>query len=122
MAGVWLASLWVSGISLTTGNSVWQTILFLFAIALVLAIVNSVIRPVVKVLTFPLYILTLGLFSIVTNGLMFWLAGWLSTQFTVPFVVDGFWPAVWGGLVTAIVSAIVAGGLNAILPSKPRKH
>lgn len=118
MAGIWLAALWVPGISFATGTELWKTLLDLFAIALVLAIVNSVIRPVVKVLAIPLYIITLGLFAIVTNGLMFWLAGWLAGQFTLPLTVDGFWPAVWGGLVTAIVAAIISAGLSALVPRR----
>ncbi len=118
MAGVWLAALWVGGVTFVTSDELWRTLLSLFGIALVLAIVNSVIRPVVKVLALPLYIITLGLFSIVTNGLMFWLAGWLAKQFTLPLTVDGFWPAVWGGLVTAIVASIVSTGLLAIIPGK----
>ncbi len=122
MAGVWLASLWVGGVTFVASGEVWQTLLNLFVIAIILAIVNSVIRPVVKVLALPLYIITLGLFAFVTNGLMFWLAGWLAGQFSLPLHVDGFWPAVWGGLVTAIVAGIISAGLNAILPGKQTRY
>lgn len=119
MAGVWLAALWVPGVTFFASPSGALTLLDLALIAVILTAVNSLIRPVVKVLTILLYIITLGLFSIITNGLMFWLASWLSTQFRLPLVVDGFWPAVWGGLVTALVAWVVGGLLGLLIPKRP---
>jgi putative membrane protein len=74
------------------------------AVAVILALVNALVRPLVAVLTCPLVILTLGLFTLVINGLMLWLAGALATTLGLPFRVDGFAPAFWGGLVISIVN------------------
>ena len=71
--------------------------------ALVLALVNAVIRPIIIVLTLPINILTLGLFTLVINGLMFW---FVST-FIRGFVVTGFWPAFWAALIFSIISMII---------------
>jgi len=59
------------------------------------------------VLTCPLVLLTLGLFTLVINALMLRLTGWISGLFDLGFYVDGFWPAFWGGLIIGIVSTIL---------------
>ncbi|HVA36119.1 MAG TPA: phage holin family protein [Candidatus Dormibacteraeota bacterium] len=72
--------------------------------ALLLGIVNAILRPILIVLSCPLEVLTLGLFTLVINGLLF-----LFVAHLVPgFVVAGFWPAFWGAIVMAIVSFLLA--------------
>ena len=83
---------------------------------MVFTLVNSIVRPIVAVLAFPLYLLTFGLFALVTNALIFLLTGWLSGQFGLAFHVDGFWAALLGGTITAIISAIVV----AVIPRNNR--
>ena len=73
--------------------------------ALILGLVNALVRPVLLVLTLPVTLLTLGLFIFVLNGLMFWLAGSLIEG----FVVAGFWPAVFGSMVYSVVSWALSG-------------
>ncbi len=68
--------------------------------AFVLGLVNALIRPILVVLTLPINILTLGLFTFVINGLLFWFVA----SFVKGFYVAGFWPAFWGALVYGIVS------------------
>ena len=68
--------------------------------ALLLGLVNTVVRPLLLLLTLPVTLLTLGLFIFVVNGLMFWLAGTLIEG----FAVGGFWPAVFGSLLYSVVS------------------
>ena len=68
--------------------------------ALVLGLLNAAIRPILIVLTLPINILTLGLFTFVINGLLFWFVA----SFVKGFYVAGFWPAFWGALVYSIVS------------------
>jgi len=75
--------------------------------ALVLGLVNAVIRPVLVLLTLPVTLLTLGLFIFVINGLLFWFVG----TFISGFVVAGFWPGVFG----AIGYSIVSWALSALL-------
>ncbi|HEY0384118.1 MAG TPA: phage holin family protein [Candidatus Elarobacter sp.] len=72
--------------------------------ALILGIVNAILRPILIVLSLPLELLTLGLFTLVINALLFWLVGALN----VGLRVDGFWPAFWGALVMSIVSWILS--------------
>lgn len=70
--------------------------------AIIFGLVNAVIRPIVLLLSLPATILTLGLFVIIVNALMFWLTVWI----TPGFKVDGFVPALIGGIIMTIVSLI----------------
>jgi putative membrane protein len=68
--------------------------------ALALGLINALIRPLLILLTLPITILTLGLFILIINGLLFWLVG----SFVRGFIVAGFWPAFWGAIVYSIIS------------------
>ena len=68
--------------------------------AIILGILNTIIRPIVHILTLPISILTLGLFALVINGLFFWFVA----SFVQGFTVAGFWPAFWGALIMSVVS------------------
>ncbi len=70
----------------------------------VLGIVNALIRPLILILTLPVNILTLGLFTFVINALMFWFA----SSIVKGFEVDGFWPAFWGALFFSIASWVIS--------------
>jgi putative membrane protein len=87
----------------------------LLVVAAIFGVVNAIVRPIVNVLSIPLYILTLGLFFFVVNALMLMLTSWIADQLGVPFEVDGFWTAVFGAVVITLASALI--GL--VLP-KPR--
>lgn len=69
-------------------------------VALILGIINTIIRPILLAITFPITLLTLGLFILVINGLMLWFA----TSFVTGFTIDGFWPAVFGAMVFSLIS------------------
>ncbi len=88
----------------------------LLVVAAIFGVVNAIVRPIVNVLSIPLYILTLGLFFFVVNALMLMLTSWIAGQLGVPFEVDGFWTAVFGAIVITLASALI--GL--MLP-KPRR-
>jgi len=85
--------------------------------ALLLGLVNALIRPLMKALSCGLIILTLGLFTLVINAAMFWLAGQLSTWLGYGLSVDSFWTAFLASLVVSIVSWV----LNIFLPDRKRK-
>jgi putative membrane protein len=70
------------------------------AAALILGLINAVIRPILVLLTLPLTIVTLGLFIFVINGLLFWFVA----SFIKGFHVAGFWPAVFGAIVYSLIS------------------
>jgi len=73
--------------------------------AVILGLVNAIVRPVLKLLSCPLIVLTLGLFVLVINGITLWLASAVAVNwFQVGFYVDGFWAAFLGGLIVSIVS------------------
>lgn len=112
MAGIWVAAWMLAGIDFRQGETWYYTVLYLFIVALILTAVNWLIRPIIRVLAFPLYILTLGLFSLVTNGLVLMAAGWVSGVVRVPLIVDGWGPAIWGGTIIAIIASIVSGLLG----------
>ena len=79
----------------------------LVLMALIFGLVNALIRPILKFLTCPLIMLTLGLFTLVINALMLQLASWLGRQLGLGFYVAGFWPAFWGALVISVVSFVL---------------
>ena len=101
-AALLVATQIVPGVSLSGGA------LPLLGVALVFGVVNALIRPVAKILTFPLIILTLGIFALVINGLMLWLTSSLSSALGLGFDVSGFWAAFWGALVVSLVSTILS--------------
>src|SRR5690349_13456905 len=101
-AALWVATRLVPGVTYT---GEW---LPFFGVALVFGAVNAVVRPVTKVLTFPLIILTLGIFLLVLNGLMLWLTGRISSALGLGFHVRGFTAAFLGALVVSIVSTILS--------------
>lgn len=100
-ASLWVAVQLVPGI-VHVGH--WAA---LIAVALVFGIVNATIRPVLLFLTFPVVILTLGLFILVLNALMLWLTGALSAALGLGFHVEGFWAGLLGGLVVGLTSAVL---------------
>ena len=111
MAGLWVTTRVVSSISIES-SSTSQTVIVLAAVALVFTAVNSIIKPVVTTLAFPLYLLTFGLFALVTNSLLFALTGWLSTSLGFPMTTGGFWSCLAGAVITSVVSSIVSGILR----------
>jgi putative membrane protein len=93
---LWLTSQLVSGIQLTGMGSV-------FVAALVLGVLNAFLRPLMLFITFPINLLTLGLFTFVINGLMLW----LTSEVVKGFEVRGFWSAVVGALLLSIISFLL---------------
>jgi len=76
-------------------------------LALILGLVNAFIRPVLKFLSCGLIVLTLGLFTLVINGLMLWLASWVAGEVLgFGIYIDGFWNAVLGALIISVVSFV----------------
>ncbi|MGX1544680.1 phage holin family protein [Streptomyces adustus] len=95
-----------------TGDSTGKKVGTLILVALVFGLVNFLVKPIVKVLTFPLFLLTLGLITLVVNALMLLLTSWVCGKLDLSFHVEGFWTAVLGGLIISIVS----WALNIVLP------
>ena len=111
------ASWLVSGITLQ-GATTGKRVLTLLIVAAIFGVVNAIVKPVVKVLSFPLLILTLGLLTFVINAAMLLLTSWITGKLDVQFHVDGFWSALFGALIISVVGMI----LNAVLPDKAEVH
>ncbi|WP_427921265.1 phage holin family protein [Streptomyces sp. cg40] len=111
-AGALAVAVWLLDKITLTGDSTFKKVWTLILVALVFGLVNFLVKPIVKVLTFPLFILTLGLITLVVNALMLLLTSWLADKLDLSFHVDGFWTAVLGGLIISVVS----WALNLALP------
>ncbi|MEV0267622.1 MAG: phage holin family protein [Hamadaea sp.] len=103
---LWIATLLISGIRLTT-DSVLGQIGTVVAVAAIFGVVNAVLRPIVKTVGCAFYVFTLGLIALVVNGLLFLLASWIAGQLGLPFHVDNFLSAVLGALVVGLISWVV---------------
>jgi putative membrane protein len=101
--GLWVATKLVDGIRLTT-ETTGETVVTLLVVALIFGVINAVIKPIVQFFTLPLFILTLGLITLLINGVMLLLTSTLSGQFDLGFQVTGLWAAVLGALVVSVVS------------------
>ena len=110
---LWVASEVVTGITVG-GASTRDRAVTLLLVAVIFGLVNAVIRPVVRLLALPLYLLTLGLITFVINALMLLLTSWLSRQTAWVFDVDGFGTALLASLVVTVVSWV----LSLVLPGR----
>ncbi|MCS7286915.1 MAG: phage holin family protein [Anaerolineae bacterium] len=98
---LWAAVQLVPGIEYR-GN--WQGLALL---ALIFGIVNALIGPILRFLTCPLIVLTLGLFTLILNAVMLALTAWIGQQLGFPFYIHGLIPALWGAIVISVVSLIL---------------
>jgi putative membrane protein len=99
---LWAATRIVPGVTFSGG------LLPFLGVALLFGVINATIRPLLKILTFPIIILTLGIFALVINGLMLLLISVMSDALGLGFHVDGFVAAFWGALVVSIVSTLLS--------------
>ncbi|MEU3947322.1 phage holin family protein [Streptomyces sp. NPDC029526] len=111
-AGALAVAVWLVDNITLTGDSTGKKAGTLILVALIFGVVNVLVKPVVQLLSLPLLILTLGLFTLVVNALMLLLTSWLAEVVDLSFHVEGFWTAVLGGLIISVVS----WALNLVLP------
>ncbi|MBO4207037.1 phage holin family protein [Micromonospora echinofusca] len=104
---LWITTLVVSGIEVG-GRTGGNRALTLLAVALIFGVVNAVLKPAIHLIGCVLYLVTLGLFALVVNALLFLLTDWIAGKLQLPFQVDGFWPAFWGAIVMAVVSWLIS--------------
>ncbi|SCE85810.1 phage holin family protein [Micromonospora mirobrigensis] len=104
---LWVTTLIVPGVEVSGRNGA-NTALTLLVVALIFGVVNAVLKPVIKVFGCVFYLLTLGLFALVVNALLFLLTDWIARGLDLPFHVDGFWAAFWGAIVMAVVSWLIS--------------
>ncbi len=113
---LWVAALVVSGITLTEEGSTTQAkVITVIVVALIFGVINAIVRPIVKFLSLPFLILTLGLFTFIVNAIMLELLSWISGKLDLAFHVDDFfWTAVFGAVIVSFVSLI----LHVLLPDE----
>ena len=98
------AAAWLLDGIRVVGDETSDQVLTLLAVGLIFGVVNAFVAPVVKLLSLPFIILTLGLLLLVINACMLLLTAWLADAFDLGFQVDGFWTAVLGSIVITVVS------------------
>ena len=101
---IFVAAWLVPGISVDGGG--W----FIYAImAIILGLVNAIVRPILKLLTCPLILLTLGLFVLVINGITLWLASAIARNwFDLGFYIDSFWSALLGAAIVSVITVVLS--------------
>ena len=110
---LWLVTVVVPGVHVLPPNQTiyadrqYDHALVFLGVAIVFLLVNAVVSPVLRTVGLPLTCLTLGLFALVINAAVFLLAGWLSQQIGLGLVIEGFWQALIGAAVLAIVRVVL---------------
>ncbi|TQL46579.1 putative membrane protein [Homoserinimonas aerilata] len=120
---LWLTTLLVAGVRVVPfapGDTLAVVLTYLL-VALVFGVVNGFIGNLVRIVAFPLYILTLGLIALVVNALLLMLVAWLTGLLGFGLVVDGFWWGVLGAVVLAILSWLISIVLRPVLGSSARR-
>ncbi len=104
---LWIATLVIPGIHLhahTTAGKIGT----LIVVALIFGIINAILKPIAKTIGCLAYAVTLGLISIVVNGLLFWLTSYVAGKLKLPFHITGFLPAVLGALLVGVVGWVLS--------------
>lgn len=103
---LWVVTLIVGGVSFVGGDTPAQRVAVVFVVAVIFGLVNAFIKPVVQILSIPLYLVTLGLIHIVINALMLWLTAWITRNTTHwGLAINHFWwDAIWAAIALSVVS------------------
>ncbi|MED5813695.1 phage holin family protein [Mycolicibacterium sp. 050232] len=107
---LWVVTLVVPGIYFIGGDTTLARVGIIFVVAVIFGLVNAFIKPIVQILSIPLYILTLGLIHIVINALMLWITSWITDNTTGwGLHIDQFWwTAIWAAIVLSLVSWLLS--------------
>jgi putative membrane protein len=107
---LWVVTKVVSGIEFVGGDSTLQRVGIIFVVAVIFGVVNAFVKPIVQLLSIPLYILTLGLIHVLINALMLWITARIteSTTHWGLYIDDFWWTAIWAAIVLSIVSWLLS--------------
>ena len=102
---LWVVTLLVGGIRFVGGDTTLQRVGIILVVGIIFGLVNAFIKPIVQLLSIPLYILTLGLIHIVINAFMLWITAWITEHTTHwGLYIDHFWwTAIWAAILLSIV-------------------
>jgi len=109
---LWVVTWIVPGIEFVGGDTPLQRVGIVLVVAVVFGLVNAIIKPIVQILSIPLYILTLGLFHVVVNALMLWITAWITEHTTHwGLYIDQFWwTAIWAAIILSLVGWVFSMG------------
>lgn len=107
---LWVVTLLLPGLSFVGGNTTLQRVGIIFVVAVLFGFVNAIVKPIVQILSIPMYILTLGLFHIVINAFMLWITAQITKDTTHwGLQIDHFWwTAIWAAIVLSVISWILS--------------
>ncbi|MGZ6779372.1 MAG: phage holin family protein [Mycobacterium sp.] len=107
---LWIVTLVVSGVRFVGGDTTLQRVGIILVVAVIFGLVNAIIKPIVAIISIPLYILTLGLFHIVINALMLWITSRITEHTTHwgLYIDDFWWTAIWAAIVLSLVSWVLS--------------
>jgi len=118
---LWLTTLIVAGVKVVSYGSDGDTVALVLTYLLVggiFGIVNSVIGNAIRIVAFPLYIVTLGLIALIVNGLLLLLVAWISSLLGFGLTVDGFWWGVLGAVVLGLLAWLIGVVLRPFVSRK----
>lgn len=107
---LWVVTKLVSGVSFVGGDSTLQRVGIIFVVAVIFGLVNAFVKPIVQLISLPLYIVTLGLFHVVVNALMLWITSRITENTTHwgLYIDDFWWTAIWAAIVLSVVSWLLS--------------
>jgi putative membrane protein len=119
---LWLTTIIVTGVKVVPfePGGTLETVLTFLLLAAIFGIVNGVIGNLIRIVAFPLYVLTLGLIALIVNGLLLLLVAWISSLIGFGLTVDGFWWGVLGALVLGLISWLIGIILRPLIKDRPR--
>lgn len=111
---LWIVTMILPGISFVGGQTTAQRVGIILVVALIFGLVNAVVKPIVQILSIPLYVITLGLFHVVINALMLWITAWITDHTTHwGLHIDQFWwTAIWAAILLSLVGWVLSGPLR----------
>lgn len=116
---LWVAAYVVSGVHLGTEGARWTSqVVTIVLVALIFGVVNAVLAPICRFLSFPALVLTLGLFTFIVNAFLLQVTEWISTPLGLSFSIDAFF---WDAVTAAVVITLVSWALSVILPDDDDK-
>jgi len=120
---LWITTMLVAGVSVVAyePNDTLAQVLTFLLVAGIFGIVNGVIGNFIRIVAFPVYILTLGLIALVVNSLLLLLVAWISDLIGFGLEVDGFWWGVLGAVVLALLSWLISIVLRPVLGKNARR-
>lgn len=119
---LWLTTIIVSGVKVVAfePGGTLETVLTFLLLALIFGVVNGIIGNLIRIVAFPLYVLTLGLIALIVNGLLLLLVAWISSLIGFGLTVDGFWWGVLGALVLGLISWLIGILLRPLIKDRSK--